>query len=152
MVFNVKITAEDGSVIELGTEEQQASGQGNFLTDVNIYLNSKDDKKKEQSPAMLAKIEIFGEISNSKDKENNPKPLYKALFDWAKALNKSQWYRTVDIEIKEDGENEETFRKYHFEKVFVIDYKEFYGKSQDGNFFQLYLKQLENNFKYIEAY
>ena len=149
MVFIVKITAEDGSVIELGKTEQEENNQGNCLTDVNIYLDTIDNDAKQKSSAMLAKIEVFGKIYE----ESNLKTMYKSLFDWAKSLEKNQWYRTVDIEIKDDG-GEETFRKYHFEKVFVVDYKEFYGKNNDmkENHFKLFMTQKENTFKTIETY
>ncbi|MBR0260463.1 MAG: hypothetical protein IJQ85_01580 [Selenomonadaceae bacterium] len=149
MVFIVKITADDGTVIELGKAEQEENNQGNCLTDVNIHLDTIDNDAKQKSSAMLAKIEVFGKIYE----ESNSKTMYKSLFDWAKSLEKNQWYRTVDIEIKDDG-GEETFRKYHFEKVFVVDYKEFYGKNNDmkDNHFKLFMTQKENTFKTIETY
>ena len=150
MVFIVKITSDDGSVIELGKAEQEINNQGNCLTNVNIYMETLDKISKKKSQAMLAKIEVFGKIDAEESK--NLKLLYKALFDWSKSLDKNQWYRTVDIEIKDDGGND-TFRKYHFEKMFVVDYKEFYdGTNNENNRFELYLTQQELQFKTIEVF
>ena len=140
-----KITAEDGSVIELAEDNEQ----GNFLTSVDIQFNTPDSNVKQKPKAMLAKITITGKIETNK---NDLKPLYKALFDWSKSLDKNQGYRTVDIEIKEDDTNDDSFRKYHFEKMFVVDYREFYSGNNEENLFELELLQYENNFKTIETY
>lgn len=151
MLYIVKIITpgDDKSIIELGKTEQEENNQGNCLTDVNIYLDTIDNDTKQKSLGMLAKIEVFGKIYEGE----KLKSMYKALFDWAKSLDKSQWYKTVEIEIKDDG-GQDTFRKYHFENIFVVDYKEFYGKNNDRkeDHFELFMKQKENGFKSIETF
>lgn len=143
----VNITSEDGTVIELGKEVAD-SEQGNSITNVNIYLDTVDNNSRQKSLAMLAKVEIHGKILCE---STESKPNCKALFDWAKSLEKSQWYREVVVEIKTD--NNTTFRTYRFEKMFVIDYKEFYSPvSTNEGHFELYLTQKENNLKTIETY
>lgn len=145
MVYVVKITAEDGSVIDLGAGFDE-SGQGNCVTNVDIHLDTTDDNARQKSLVMLAKIKICGKITG----DDNTKSIYKDLFDWAKSLEKSRWYREVYIEIHDDAGT--AFRKYRFEKMFVVDYKEFYGVDSENGRFELFLTQKENLFKTIENY
>ena len=147
MIYMVNITSEDGTVIELGKEAND-SEQGNIITDVNIFLDTIDDSSRQKSLAMLAKVEIFGKILCDVPES---KTSCKALFDWAKSLDKTQWYREVVIEIKTDANT--VCRTYRFEKMFVIDYKEFYPQvSTNEGTFKLFLTQMENKLKTIETY
>ena len=148
MIYVVNITSEDGNVIELG-KELADSEQGNTITNVEIFLDTSDDASRQKSLEMLARIEISGNIlADSSESKTN----CKALFDWAKSLDKSQWYREVVIEVKTDNEN--VFRTYRFEKMFVLDYIENYSLERSNNpgTFKLKLMQKENNFKTIETY
>ena len=98
---------------------------------------------------MLAKIKITGKIDDS------TKQAVIELFNWSKAVEKSKWYRTIEIKVIEDN-NATIYRTYQFDKVFVVDYQEFYdstiseGSAEDH--FVLDLTQKENNFKTIETY
>lgn len=148
MIYMVTITAEDGSVIELGKEVTDAN-QSNTITDVEIFLDTSDENSSQKSLGMLAKIKICGKIL---DDSADSKKKCNALFNWAKALEKNQWYREVVVEILTDSEN--VFRTYRFEKMFVVDYKENYSKANRTNeaSFELKLTQQENWLHKIETY
>jgi len=144
MFYSITITSEDDKVINLGDKD---SDQNTDVTEVKIHLDTTDDSARQKSLVMLAKVKICGKIVE------DSKSVYKALFDWAKSLDKNQWYREVVIEIKIDSNT--VYRTYRFEKMFVVDYKEFYGNSNvDSEYgtFELDLTQKENLFKTIENY
>lgn len=50
------------------------------------------------------------------------------MFEWAKEQDQKRWYRTVEIEIK--SSESDIVRSYKFEKMFVVDYKEFYKEEK----------------------
>lgn len=152
MLCSIKITSEDGEVIEIGKDGVEA--EKDFITDVKIHMDTVNNDVRQKSNAMLAKITIFGSIDEKIKDE-----LLK-LFNWSKELNKNKWYRTLDIKISVDGVDG-YYRKYIFEKVFVVDYFEVYknessqgdasATNADKDHFELYLTQQENNLKTIEA-
>ena len=148
MIYLVNITSEDGNVIELGKKVDD-SNQSNMITDVEIFLDMSDENSRQKSLGMLAKIKICGKIL---DDSAESKKTCNALFNWAKSLDKNQWYREVVVEIRTDATN--TFRTYHFEKMFVVDYKENYSTADRTNeaTFELKLTQQENWLHKIETY
>ena len=151
MFYSVKITSEDGEFVEIGNDNSETSA----ITDVEIKLDTINNEVKEKAMGMLAKIKIKGVILDSSDNPDS-KQKYIDLFNWAKSLSKEKWYRTVEIKIYTDENREEVYRKYQFEKVFVVDYFEKYSsstsKDSKGDTFELYLTQKENNFKSIDSY
>jgi hypothetical protein len=151
MLFSIKITSEDGEIIEIGKEDKEA--ENNLITEVTIHMDTVNNDVSNKSNAMLAKIKICGVIDEIIGDE-----LLK-IFQWSKALKENQWYRTIEIKIKTSMEK--VYRNYSFEKVFVVDYIEIYktekdssqdAKNEDKTHFELYLTQKENYFKTIEAY
>lgn len=152
MLYSIKITSEDGEIIEIGKANLES--EKHCITEVAIHMDTVNNDVSNKSNAMLAKIKICGDI----DFENIGNELLK-IFEWSKALKSDKWYRTIEINIKEDMDT--VYRTYKFEKVFVVDYLEIYKTENESNkdatnadktHFELYLTQQENNFKTIEAY
>lgn len=152
MLYSIKITAEDGEVIEIGKEDKES--ENNLITEVTIHMDTVSNDVSNKSTGMLAKIKICGVISF----DDIGDELLK-IFNWSKELKSDKWYRTLEIKIKKDMNID--YRTYTFEKVFVVDYLEIYktemdskqeNSTADKTHFELYLTQQENNFKTIEAY
>lgn len=152
MLYSVKITSEDGEVIEIGKEGIE--GEKNLITDFSVHMDTIDNDSRQKSMAMLAKITLKGSIDEIISGE------IIGLFNWAKALEKNKWYRSLEVKVKIDMN--ETFRTYQFDNVFVVDYLEVYktesaqgdssATNADKDHFELYLTQKESNFKNIESY
>ena len=152
MIYSVKITSEDGEIIEIGKDgvEEESS----LITDLTVHLDTIDNDSRQKSQAMLAKIILKGSIDEIIKNET------RQLFNWAKSLEKSKWYRSLVITVREDM-GSQPFRTYQFENVFVVDYLEIYktesalsesSSDADKDHFELYLTQKEGNFKTIESY
>jgi hypothetical protein len=147
MLFSVKITSEDGEIIEIGKDDVE--NEKNLIQDIEIHMDTVNNDVRQKSNAMLAKIKIHGSM----------KPIIKdellKLFNWSKALTQDKWYRTIEIKIKTDLNT--VSRNYILQKVFVVDYIEFYKnddveENSSADYFELYLTQQENNFKTIESF
>lgn len=141
MNYAIKITSSEGDPIEIG----DASANQSFITGLDIFLDTIDDHVRQKAGGMLAKVAVFGKI------DDLIQPQLMELFNWAKELNGSKWYRQLEITIFEGGEIK---RNYIFPDMFVVDYKENYrvtGSNSDDTF-ALYLTQKENNFKTIETF
>lgn len=148
MIYSVKITSEEGEVIEFGTDSAEETG---LITDVKIHLDTIKENVSEKAMGMLAKITIKGKILESKD----VKKKYIDLFNWSKSLNRNQWYRSIVIKAYVDKE-QKPYRTYQFDNVFVVDYVEEYSASTKDDVgkdsFELFLTQKENNLQTIETY
>ena len=146
MIFSIKITSEDGEVIEIGKEGKEK--EKNLITNVEVHMDTVNNDARNKSNAMLAKIKIIGKINSEISNE------VLSLFNWSKELDQKKWYRTIEIKAKSSLDT--NFRTYIFEKVFIVDYIESYKAEIEGTSeadqFELYLTQQENNFKTIEAY
>lgn len=146
MIFSIKITSEDGEVIEIGKDSKEE--EKDLIKDIVLHMDTVNEDSRNKSNAMLAKIQIIGAI----DPEIADELLN--LFNWSKDLEEKKWYRNIEIKVKTSMGS--VFRTYVFPKVFIVDYLEFYTTESDTNKmvdqFQLYLTQKENNFKNIEAF
>lgn len=146
MIFSIKITSEDGEVIEIGKDGKEE--EKDLIKDIVLHMDTVNEDSRNKSNAMLAKIQIIGAI----DPEIADELLN--LFNWSKDLEEKKWYRNIEIKVKTSMGS--VFRTYVFPKVFIVDYLEFYTTESDTNKmvdqFQLYLTQKENNFKNIEAF
>ncbi len=146
MIFSIKITSEDGEVIEIGKDGKER--EKSLITDVEVHMDTVNNDARNKSNAMLAKIKIVGKI-NSEIREE-----VLNIFNWSKELDQKKWYRTIEIKAK--SSMSEVFRTYIIPNVFVVDYFENYKTEMEGNNeadqFELYLTQQENNFKTIEAF
>ena len=148
MIYSIKITSEDGEVIELGNDTEEKS----LITDIKIHLDTINDNVSEKAMGMLAKIAVKGIISNSEA----AKKKYIDLFKWSKSLSRNQWYRSLVIKSYVDG-TQDVHRTYQFDNVFVVDYIEEYSTTTANNDgkkdrFELYLTQKENNLQNIDTY
>ena len=87
MLFSVKITSEDGEIIEIGKDDVE--NEKNLIQDIEIHMDTVNNDVRQKSNAMLAKIKIHGSM----------KPIIKdellKLFNWSKALTQDKWYRTI---------------------------------------------------------
>ena len=147
MLYTLTITPEDGKgIIEFGKSDENNNNEKGMITGIDIKLDTTDDNVRQKSNAMLAKITVYGEIRS----EVTEKII--SLFEWAKEQDQKRWYRTVEIEVK-SSEND-VVRSYKFEKMFVVDYKEFYKeeKNDNKNIFELVLTKKENNMDNIDTY
>ena len=146
MLFSIKITSEDGEVIEIGKDGVEE--EKDLIKDITLHMDTVNEDSRNKSNAMLAKIQIIGAI----DKQIGDELLN--LFNWSKELEEKKWYRTIEIKVKSSMSS--VFRTYIFPKVFIVDYLEFYQTESETNRmvdqFQLSLNQKENTFKNIEAF
>lgn len=145
MLYTVKITSSDGKdVIQIGKFAEEDKDEISIISGINVMLDTVDENVRQKSNAMLAKLTIYGEIRlEVTDKLID-------LYNWARNPNQNKWYRTVEIEIKSSGED--VVRRYIFEKMFVVDYKETYDKEDNNCQFELVLTQKENNLDNIETF
>ena len=121
--------------------------KNHFINEVNIIFDTIGDDSREKSTAMIARIDIKGNIE--RDINNQ----LKEIFDWSKDFKKSSTYRKVTIEVYDDEEN--ILRTYSFGNMFVRDYKECYNnneKGDKGGTFELNLSQLERSFDSAEVF
>ena len=147
MLYTLTITPDDGKdIIKIGSFGDDDKIEKNLITGIDIKLDTTDDNVRQKSNAMLAKITVYGEMKNEVTKK------YISLFEWAKEQDQKRWYRTVEIEIK--SSQSDIVRSYKFEKMFVVDYKEFYKEEKNDNkdTFELVLTQKENNLDNIDTY
>lgn len=143
MNYSIKITSNACDPIEIGNADDTENQ--NFITGLDIHIDTIDDKVRQKAGGMLAKITILGKVDNSIQKQ------LIDIFNWSKELSGDKWYRNLEIKLFEGGS---TKRTYIFENMFVVDYKELYrvtGSNSDDTF-ELYLTQKENNFKTIETF
>lgn len=144
MIFSIKITSEDGDVIEIG-KEGLMENEMNLIKDVTIYMDTVNNDVRDKANAILAKIKINCRIDDRISDE------VLKIFNWSKELDEKKWYRTIEIKIKTSMNN--VFRTYIFEKVFIVDYVEYYDYDKDLiDHFELLLTQKENNLNTIEAF
>ena len=145
MLYTVKITSSDGKdVIQIGKFAEEDKDEISIISGINVMLDTVDENVRQKSNAMLAKLTIYGEIRlEVTDKLID-------LYNWARNPNQNKWYRTVEIEIKSSGED--VVRRYIFEKMFVVDYKETYDKEDNNCQFEMVLTQKENNLDNIETF
>ncbi len=149
MIYSVEITSEEGDVIEFGTDSAEETG---LITDVKIHLDTTNNDVSKKAMGMLAKITIKGKILDAE----SVKKKYMDLFKWSKSLNKNEWYRSIEIKAYVGEDQEEVYRTYKFDNVFVVDYIEEYSASTKDDagkdHFELFLTQKENNLQNIETY
>ena len=144
MIFSIKITSEDGEVIEIG-KEGLLENEMNLIKDVTILMDTVNDNVRDKANAILAKIKITCRIDDRISDE------VLKIFNWSKELDEKKWYRTIEIKMKTSMNN--VFRTYIFEKVFIVDYAEYYDYDKSSiDHFELLLTQKENNLNTIEAF
>ena len=149
MIYSVKITSEEGEIIEFGTDNTEENG---LITDVKIHFDTTNNDVSKKAMGMLEKITIKGKILDSE----SVKKKYIDLFNWSKSLSKNQWYRSIVIKAYVGEDQDEVYRTYQFDNVFVVDYVEEYSSSTKDDtgkdHFELFLTQKENNLQTIETY
>lgn len=145
MNYVLKIEWDDGEQsIEIGeSKEEQA-----VITDAEVMLDTIDDNTRNKSKAMLARVNVKGQIVGKKIRDLREKLI--DIFNWAKDLSVDTTYRKVTLIVKEDESTD--LRKYEIENMFVRDYKETYhnsdekgGQGDKGGMFELDLTQQEND-------
>ena len=148
MLCHVTISSESVDEIKLDSENKVT------VSEIKIKFDTIDNSVVKKGVGMLARITIKGMITD----DEKSKDQILGLFNWSKSEDSDEWYRTVDINIMKD--KEKASRKYHFERMFVVDYTEHYtmsssvqGKSsQETTMFELELTQGENNFESINSF
>lgn len=125
MACNVKITAKNGSNIEL---KQVAT-----IIDVNTF----EENLKRNSGEKIATITIKGVILHDDIQSSID------LFKWSHDFSEDGVYRTVKIE--ECTESSSITQTFEFKEVFVIRYIENLDKKYDKSAFVLTLRQKEGN-------
>ena len=145
-LYDIEILSGEGEPIVIGKD----SGQKDYITDIDIKLDTVDENVSLKSASMLAKIVIRGTIENEITKE------LINLFNWAREETESKCYRKLIIRIKND---DSTIRRtFEYEKVFVVDYYEEYhadGEKQDAkgrSKFVLSLTQKKNMLSSIKNF
>ena len=145
MNYILKIEWDDGEQsIEIGaTKEEQV-----VITDAEVMLDTIDNTTRNKSKAMLAKINVKGQIIGQKIPKL--KDSLRGIFLWATDFSISTTYRKVTLTVKEDDTT--VLRTYEIENMFVRDYKETYrnsdeqgGQGDKGGMFELDLTQQEND-------
>lgn len=140
--FGITIESQDGEQITLGGVKDST------ITDVKVQFDTLDDNVMSKSNAMVARIEIRGNLEDSNNEQ------LQKVFNWAKDFRKTSTYRTVKIVIYDSEEGGE-LRNYSISPVFVTDYTEEYqstdGEERGGLFF-LKMNQVQNNFDNAKTY
>lgn len=138
--YELFVEKEGCPKIEIGNKHDQN------IRYVKIKLDTLHDDTLDKSGAMLAKIEVSGDINDPVNES------LLQLFDWAKDFNKKTTYRKVTINVIEE---EHPFRTYEFEEVFVVDYTEEYNSEaagDKGGSFTLSMSQKENELKKAKTF
>lgn len=123
--YRIEITCEGKEDILMSTEND---------TDQNIVNHLSFSKKtlehlKTQANTLHLEFEIKGIINESS------KGVLKSVAEWAMDEKKETLYRKVEILVNNDDsgftDTSKTYRRYSFEKMYVVDYEEIFVK--DGN-------------------
>ena len=124
MNYILKIEWDDGEQsIEIGaTNEEQV-----VITDAEVMLDTIDNITRNKSKAMLAKINVKGQIIGQKIPKL--KDSLRGIFLWATDFSIRTTYRKVTLTVKEDETT--VLRTYEIENMFVRDYKETYRNSDE---------------------
>ena len=145
MNYTLKIEWDDGEQsIEIGASKEEQA----VITDAEVMLDTIDDTTRNKSKAMLAKINVKGQIIGKKIPKL--KDSLRDIFLWATDFSVDTTYRKVTLTVKEDEAT--VLRTYEIENMFVRDYKETYrnsdekgGQGDKGGMFELDLTQQEND-------
>lgn len=147
MLYHVTISSENADEIKLDTESKVT------LSEVKIMFDTIDNNVIKKGAGMLARITIKGTITD----DEKAKGSILGLFYWSKSEDSDEWYRTVDVSIMRD--KDKPYRKYRFERMFVVDYTETYTaatsssqSSQETTVFELVLTQDGGNFETITSF
>ena len=145
--FEISISSK-GSTIEIGKvgkESQEEEGKGS-ITNVEIFFDTIDNTVRQKNTSMLVDVTVKGLINQVTRQSTID------LFNWTKEKDSEKWYRSLEVRIYED--EVKVYRKYKFDNIFIVDYKEnFRADGSDGEgTFELYLRQKENNIKSIETF
>ena len=149
MIYTLKVEWDDGEkLIEIGESKDEQA----VITDAEVFLDTIDDTTRNKSKAMLAKINVKGQIIGKKIPKLKDSLL--DIFNWARDFEVDSTYRKVTLTIKEDAAT--VLRTYEIQNMFVRDYKETYqnsdqkgGQGDKGGMFELALTQQENDLKKI---
>lgn len=149
MIYTLKIEWDDGEkAIEIGASEEEE----NVITDGEIFLNTIDENTRNKSKAMLAEINVKGQIIGKKSPKLRES--LRDIFNWARDFEVDTTYRKVTLTIKESSTT--VLCTYEIENMFVRSYKETYqnsnqkgGQGDKGGMFELDLAQQENDLKKI---
>lgn len=147
MNYILKIEWDDGEQsIEIGASKDEQA----VITDAEVMLDTIDNTTRNKSKAVLAKINVKGQIIGKGQGITKLKDSLRDIFLWATDFSVDTTYRKVTLTVKEDEAN--VLRTYEIENMFVRDYRETYrnsveegGQGDKGGMFELNLTQRENN-------
>ena len=153
--FKIAIATKDKApedLISIGTDiinngnESDSDEEASIIDYVDIFFNTTDDKVKQKSGSMLAKVEIRGKIRQAPELMKK----FRKLSEWAHDRSSDTQYRDICIGVK--SANDKFQVVYTLKNVFVVDYREIYtDKSEDGSDrFELRMTQRENNMDKID--
>ena len=145
MNYILKIEWDDGEQsVEIGATQEEKT----VITDAEVMLDTIDNTTRNKSKAVLAKINVKGQIIGKKAPKL--KDSLRGIFLWATDFSVSTTYRKVTLTVMEDDEI--VLRTYEIENMFVRDYRETYrnsdqqgGQGDKGGMFELNLTQQEND-------
>ena len=132
--FKVTISGGDNP-IELGAQVKK----------VETFMDTINNDTQSKSGGMLAKLEISGDI------RSQDSAIFVELFKWAKDFKDKTQYRKVEVEV--GAAEDSIFRRYEYDKMFVVDYKETYvGEGREHGSFILNLTQQDDNWGGVESF
>lgn len=144
--YNIKIATEgESEVIELTNIEGE--GEPSILA-VTFSMNTLDNNVQNRADAVRCEMVIDGTITVG-NKVNTAK-----LLTWSRDNNKKTKYRNIEINVinsnsKDGGDG---LRTYRVENMFVIDYKESFGRTldniitdEDQGYFRIFIAQQNGN-------
>ena len=100
----------------------------NTIKDVQFFMNTLNDKTLNRAQSVRPEFIIKGAI------DENSKIEIQKLAAWAIATEKDKIYRNRNIVVKDNvAESGATLRRYNFDDMFVIDYKETFNQIQDSD-------------------
>lgn len=141
MGYSLTVTCEGAEQIEINTFAEAKAESINNVTFRKVALDTESSNKR--SNAIRYEFEISGTIIA---KENGTKESTQKLAQWALDESTSTLYRSIEIVVGEDSENQETektLRRYNFSNIYVINYEEVLSTLQSNEYgsFKLHLGQ-----------
>ena len=132
--FEIIITQTGGGEIYIGSKN---------INSVEFFVDTIDENVKDRSEDVVNKVTVTGTITEE------IKAATKDLLLWSLATKSEEIYRSAEITIRINDTTR--VRKYTMDKVFCLDYKETFIKSEGNSNFELKFSQRKDNLEGISA-
>lgn len=122
--FELKVSSENTDTIEFKVNNDEDKG----FSSVKFKMNTIDNDVKGRATGIRAEFLIKGVINDSTKNE------VQKLAAWAITKEEEELYRSIEIVVKNnESQTAKVLRRYVFSDMFVVDYKESFGKDTSAN-------------------